>query len=97
MGESDLLISKFVTYIVDPALALIFAAGFFVFVWGLVQFLWKLEDGHDRSEGIKHMIWGVAGMVIMVSVQGILMLIDNTFQLDPLNPDMSRINDSFPR
>ena len=91
MGATSNLISKFVTFIVDPAILVIFAAGFFLFLWGLVQFLWNLEEGAN-SDGKQHMLWGIVGMLIMVSVYGIITLIDTTFELDISNPDVSRMN-----
>lgn len=63
-----------------------------MFVWGLVEFLLRINEGGDTSQGKSHMVWGIVGMLIMVSVYGILDLIDNTFQLDFSNPDVSRIN-----
>lgn len=89
--EGSELLGRFIDYIIDPAMYLLFAAGFFLFVWGLVQFLWNLNEGAHREDGINHMKWGIIGMFVMVSVQGILMLINNTFELDPLNPDMNRV------
>ena len=76
----DDVLSKITQYIINPAIALVFAAGFFLFLWGCVQFLWNLDSG-EQSEGKSHMIWGVVGMFIMVSVWGILGLIVSTFQL----------------
>ena len=85
---------RFITYIVDPAILIVFAAGFFLFVWGLVQFLWNLNEGGDNKEGKQHMIWGIVGMLIMISVYGIITLLDNTFGLGVFSgsPDMSRLN-----
>lgn len=85
------LIDRLVTYIIDPIILVIFAAGFFLFVWGLVQFIYKLDEGAQTS-GKQHMLWGIVGMLIMVSVYGIITLIDETFDLDISNPDMSRMN-----
>jgi|SRR6185436_12665551 len=84
--------NRIVDYIIDPALLIIFALGFLLFVYGLVEFLWKINGEGDTNEGKKHMVWGIVGMLIMVSVYGILDLIDNTFGLDFSNPDVSRIN-----
>ena len=86
---------RFVTYVIDPAILVVFAAGFFLFIWGLVQFLWNLNSGGDNKEGKQHMIWGVVGMLIMISVYGILSLLDNTFGFGALSGqmDMSRFND----
>ena len=91
MNAASSLIDKFVDYIIDPAILVIFAAGFFLFTWGLVQFIYKLDEG-AQSSGKQHMLWGIVGMLIMVSVYGIISIIDDTFDLDFGNPDMSRIN-----
>lgn len=91
------LLQNFQTYIIDPAILLIFTAGFLVFLWGLVQFMWHLKDGADHNEGVQHMLWGVVGMFIMVSVWGIMTLIANTIGADISNPaDTSRL-ENVPR
>ena len=83
---------RVVTYIIDPALLVIFALGFLLFVYGLVEFLWKINGEGDTAEGKRHMVWGLVGMLIMISVYGILDIIDNTFGLNFSNPDVSRMN-----
>ncbi len=84
------VMDRFTTYIIDPAILIVFAAGFFLFVWGLVEFLWNLNAGGENEEGKKHMLWGIVGMFVMVSVYGILSLLDNTFELNFRNPDVGR-------
>lgn len=91
MGAASQLIDRLVEYIINPAILIVFTAGFFMFVWGIVQFLWNLEEG-VQSDGKRHMVWGIVGMLVMVSVYGIIALIDNTFSLNIGNPDMSRTN-----
>ncbi|MBI5457368.1 hypothetical protein HY971_01440 [Candidatus Kaiserbacteria bacterium] len=86
------IMDRFVTYIINPVILVVFAAGFFLFVYGLVEFLWNLNEGGENEEGKQHMLWGIIGMLIMVSVYGILDLLDNTFGLDFRNPDVSRAN-----
>jgi len=85
-GVGDVM-GRFVTYLINPAIVVIFALGFFLFVWGLVEFLFKLNEGGDNKEGKQHMIWGIVGMLIMVSVYGILSLVTATFGIDLQNPD----------
>jgi ABC-type phosphate transport system permease subunit len=82
MNSSGDLITKLGTYIIDPILLVIFAAGFFVFMWGLLQFMINQSRGEDLSEGKRHMIYGTLGMFIMVSVYGIIALLDSTFGLN---------------
>ena len=92
LGATGNAMQRVVNYIIDPALLVIFALGFLLFIYGLVEFLWNLNEGGDNKAGKQHMVWGIVGMLIMVSVYGILGLIDNTFGLDFANPDASRIN-----
>jgi ABC-type phosphate transport system permease subunit len=93
------LIGRFVTYILNPIILVIFAAGFFLFMWGLVKFMWSLNSGRPSEDGQQHMLWGIVGMVIMVSVEGIIYMIDSTFQLQALSgggPDLGRIQNINP-
>lgn len=65
--------------IINPLLALIFAAGFLVFAWGLVQYIWTLNgSGKDIDTGKKHMLYGILGMFIMVSAYAIIGIIART-------------------
>ena len=97
MDAVTTLVRKFETLIVYPVIVVVFALGFFLFIFGLVEFLWKLNEGGDNKEGKQHMLWGIVGKLIMVSVWGILDILDNTFGLDYKNPDITRMqNVSLP-
>ncbi|MCR4280854.1 MAG: hypothetical protein NUV88_00770 [Candidatus Kaiserbacteria bacterium] len=96
MNAAGQLVSNFVTYIINPAILLIFSAGFFLFLWGLVTFIFKLDEGGDHKEGKEHMLWGIIGMFIMVSVGGIMAILNNTFSLQATNPDVNRIQQVLP-
>ena len=92
----DSLISKFGIYIVDPILLVIFATGFFMFMWGLFQFMVNVNRGEDTSDGKRHMIYGTLGMLVMVSVYGIISFLDNTFGLNVGNPNVNTQNINAP-
>lgn len=78
----QVLVGKIVTFIIDPLIALIFACGFLVFVWGIVQFMYGLsQQSEAKEEGKKHMLWGIIGITIMLSAWGILRIIAGTFNL----------------
>lgn len=94
------IFNRFITYVFNPAILLVFAAGFVVFMWGLVQFLMNVEDSKGRQEGLQKIIWGIVGLFIMVSIWGIIAIMQNTFKLSPANTDASRlnvVNGSIPR
>ena len=91
MNNISDVMARFQTYLITPAILVIFACGFFLFVYGLVEFLIKLNEGGDNAEGKQHMVWGIVGMLIMVSVYGILALVTNTFGINLQNPDTSSL------
>lgn len=48
-----------------------------VFFWGMIQYLWQV--GEEKSKGLQTMMWGVIAIFVMVSIWGIIRLIQNTF------------------
>jgi uncharacterized membrane protein len=70
------LTDKLVNNLVNPLLALIFAVGFLVFIYGVLEFMWGLnQETEARQTGKWHMLYGVIGMAIMASAYAILNLI----------------------
>ena len=69
------LIGKINELIINPLIMLMFAVALVVFLWGLAQFLLNEGDSAGRETAKKKIIWGIIGIVIMVSVFGILNLL----------------------
>ncbi len=68
-------IGKVNAAIINPLLALIFVAALFLFLWGGFVFILGVGSSEEaRANGKRHMLWGVVGMVIMVSVFSILQI-----------------------
>jgi len=65
--------------IINPLLAVIFAAALVYFLWGLAMFIIHGENSSKRSEYQQHMLWGVVGMTVMVSVYAIIAVMLSTF------------------
>lgn len=72
------LLNNISTFIINPLIFVLFTAAFVVFIWGLVQFVANLDNEEARSTGVKHIMWGIIGMVIMAGATGIINLINNT-------------------
>jgi hypothetical protein len=75
------LAANLVNVIINPLLALLFAFGVLVFIYGMVEFLVGLnfESRHELKEnGKRHMIWGLLGMFVMASAYAIITLIAGT-------------------
>ena len=72
------VLGRAVDVIVDPAIRLIFAIALATFFWGVFQFIKGAGEEGARTTGRNHMIWGVVGMAIMVSVKAIIeIVLDN--------------------
>lgn len=48
-----------------------------VFFWGLIQYL--VQVGEKKSEGLQIMFWGVLAIFVMVSIWGIIRVLQSTF------------------
>lgn len=73
----DALIEKIVDGAVQPFLTLLMALAVMFFLWGLIEFIYGAENEEKRKTGRQHMIWGLIGLFVMFSVNGIIQLIKN--------------------
>ena len=77
----DRLVFNFNIYIIRPIIILLFVLAALLFFFGLAKFILNIGSGSDegKKEGKQHMLWGIIGIFIMVSVYGILRVLTNTF------------------
>ena len=75
-------VGKISTQILNPLIALMFAVALLVFVWGVARYIWSPYDEKLRESGRRSMLWGIVGMVIMVSVFGIMSFIISSIGAD---------------
>ncbi len=68
--------------ILYPLITLMMALALLIFLWGCFEFIMAAGDPGARTTGKKHILWGITGMVIMVSAYGILAIAVGTFGLD---------------
>jgi hypothetical protein len=61
-------ISAILTYVVPILIAL----AIIVFLWGVLKFILSAGNDEKRTEGKNFMIYGIIGIVVMVSIWGIV-------------------------
>ena len=66
------------TYIINPALRLLFAVAFLVFVFGIFQFVRSETSDKARALGKNKIMYGLIGMTIMFSAYGLIHAIVTT-------------------
>lgn len=82
MPTLETLVGRITDLIVNPLIALLFAVALAYFLWGVGKFILNADNPGERKTGINHIIYGLIGMAIMVSVFGILQIFGNTFGFD---------------
>jgi len=75
----DSFIDSLVANIINPIISVLFALALAIFIWGIARSLLHADDENEVKQGKQHMIWGLVGMFIMVSVIGILKVALGTF------------------
>jgi len=68
--------------IVGILIPILIALAFLVFVWGLITFILSSGDEAAKDEGKRRMIWGVIALFVIVSIWGIIGLLQTITSTD---------------
>ena len=83
-GGADLargFVKKINDAILFPLIALMLGIAMLVFLYGCFLYVYNSDSDEGREKGRKHILWGVVGLLVMVSAYAILEIADNTFGL----------------
>ncbi|MFT7328158.1 MAG: hypothetical protein ACI870_000338 [Crocinitomicaceae bacterium] len=83
------LMGKINEQIINPLVVLLFTAALILFTFGMYNFFTNRDNSEDLEKGKAHMIWGIVGMAIMVSVFGIMNFITSSLGVNNVNPETS--------
>lgn len=73
------MVGKIEQVILFPLMTLMLAVAFFIFLWGVFQYMVNADDDTARGVGKTHMLYGIIGLVVMVSALAILTIATGTF------------------
>jgi hypothetical protein len=79
--------AQYVTGIVDiinlVVVPVIFALAFVAFLWGVLNaYFLSGDDESKRAQGHQFILWGIIGMVVLVSVWGLVNILLSTLGLN---------------
>jgi hypothetical protein len=99
-AEAASFVVKFNAIILYPLIALLSAVAFLVFLWGCAQYFINATNDQARQQGVKHITFGIIGLVVMLSAFAILSIATSTFGLDDQlkcanNPSLSGCDKAF--
>ncbi len=86
----------FLSTFLNGVIGLFITLAIVVFFWGLIKYLWSI-DQENAHEGLKIMFFGLVCIFVMVSIWGIIRLVQTTFQVtstDPIIPKGIQVNPS---
>jgi len=82
--EAMRFVIKFNQIILVPLIALLMGVAFLVFLYGAAEYIINAEDDGARATGRTHMLWGIIGLVVMVSALALLQIVAATFGLNQM-------------
>jgi hypothetical protein len=75
----DLIVGS-VNCLISPTFIIIVALSVVVFLWGVFKFI--QAEGEDKQTGREFMLYGVIGIFVMISIWGLVNILQNTFTLN---------------
>jgi uncharacterized membrane protein len=80
--ETVSFVNKFNEVILFPLIVLLSAVAFLMFLVGCAEYIMNASNDSAREKGVKHITWGIIGLVVMVSAWAILRIATGTIGLD---------------
>lgn len=74
-------VAKLNEVILFPLIALLLAIAFLFFLYGCFEYITNANNPQGREQGVRHITYGLIGLMIMVSAYAILNLVAGTFGL----------------
>jgi len=87
-----------VNTVINALVPIIISLSLVVFFFGLVKYMMSLGKEESRKEAMQLMIWGVIAIFVMVSIWGIIRLLQSTFKVtssDPIVPKAIQLGRTF--
>ncbi|MFA5933930.1 MAG: hypothetical protein WC795_01750 [Candidatus Paceibacterota bacterium] len=88
------LVKKVSELILNPLIIFMFVLALLYFLYGVYEFISNADSDKGRATGKQHIIWGLVGMAIMMSVFGIMNLLINTLGVTGVDVNEGTVDSS---
>lgn len=82
------IITYFACFINDYLIPFVFAIAILYFIYGVVKYVIMADSDKAREEGRKFMIYGVVALFVMISVWGLVNILNKTFGTSNIIPQL---------
>jgi hypothetical protein len=79
VDAANTVVTKIETVILFPLMTLMMALAFLYFLWGASQMVMNADNSEARENGKKSMLYGIIGLLVMISAYAILKIAAGTF------------------
>lgn len=73
------LVDKLDKILIQPIITLLLVVATLIFIWGVIEYIAQGSSEEARIKGKKHIMWGVIGLTIMLSVYLIRGVLESFF------------------
>lgn len=89
-------LSKINEYILYPLITLMMAIALLIFLYGAFEYVRGASNESDRETGKRHLLYGIIGMLVMLSALTILTIAAGTFNLQNELQDAQDTSSDYP-
>lgn len=93
-ADVDTFVKKLNKFIFNPAIAFLVTLAVVYFLYGIYEYIQGSTSDEAREKGQRHMIWGLIGLFIMISVFFIMKVLLGTIGIDEseINVETGQVN-----
>jgi hypothetical protein len=77
--EAQRIVGRIESVILFPIMSFMLSLALLYFLWGAYEFVRNAESDEGRTNGKVHMMYGIIGMLVMISAMAILKIAAGTF------------------
>ncbi len=81
-GKAEEALARINEVIIFPLMTFMLSVALLFFLWGAYEFVASADSDEGRTKGKLHMMYGIIGMLVMVSALAILNIALGTFGID---------------
>lgn len=79
---ANLFLDRLLGAILYPLITLMTVVALVVFLYGCMEYVLNATNDDKRAQGQKHILWGLVGLLVMLSAFAILQIAANTFNIN---------------
>lgn len=80
LATLEQIVSTIEHQLLNPLIVFLSVLASLIFIWGILEFVANAGNAEAQETGRRHIVWGLAGLIIMVSAFGIINLIASIYR-----------------